>query len=215
MFGNIVFLGFPLINALFPGGEALLYAAVFQVASDSVMWTFGIYILNHHQKNKFKDYLKHFINPNTMAFVIGIIFLFLNIKIPSIIHKPLYDLGHTTIFLSMLYIGAMLSFIKLKHISNIMYNITLTINKLFIFPIILLFLFFIAINYYGLTMSPMAISVLILQCGMPAMATVVILVKNYKGDDVQATINVFISTIVCLVSLPLLWVLICKFILKS
>ncbi|MDY0314040.1 MAG: AEC family transporter, partial [Bacteroidales bacterium] len=42
MFGNTVFLGFPLLDALFPGGEGLIYATIFQLAHDSLMWTWGV-----------------------------------------------------------------------------------------------------------------------------------------------------------------------------
>ena len=40
--GNIVFLGFPLLDALFPGGEAMLYAALYQLVMNTVLWTYGI-----------------------------------------------------------------------------------------------------------------------------------------------------------------------------
>jgi malate permease and related proteins len=44
LFGNIVFLGFPLISALY-GEEGLLYAGMFQVVSNMFMWTIGVIIL--------------------------------------------------------------------------------------------------------------------------------------------------------------------------
>jgi predicted permease len=45
LFGNIIFLGFPLISALY-GEEGLLYAGMFQVVSNMFMWTIGVIILN-------------------------------------------------------------------------------------------------------------------------------------------------------------------------
>ena len=53
MLGNIVFLGFPLLDALFPGGEAILYAAIYQLAMNTVMWTYGVYALNPQSKEPF------------------------------------------------------------------------------------------------------------------------------------------------------------------
>ena len=44
--GNIVFLGFPLLDAIYPGGEAILYAALYQLAMNSILWTYGVFRLN-------------------------------------------------------------------------------------------------------------------------------------------------------------------------
>jgi len=46
MFGNVVFLGFPVINAIFPGGEGLIYATMYQLGQNTLIWTWGVYILN-------------------------------------------------------------------------------------------------------------------------------------------------------------------------
>ncbi len=42
-FGNTVLLGFPLIDAIFPETNALLYATLFLLVSSSMVWTLGIY----------------------------------------------------------------------------------------------------------------------------------------------------------------------------
>lgn len=52
MFGNIVFLGYPLFDALFPGGVGIFYAAAYQLASNSITFTYGIYRLSSGQKNR-------------------------------------------------------------------------------------------------------------------------------------------------------------------
>jgi malate permease and related proteins len=108
MYGNIVFLGFPLMDALFPGGEGLLYAAVFQLASNSVMWTFGVWVFLKGNGGKRRDVWKNMLNPNTVAFFAGILIMVFSIRFPDVIFEPLHGLGKTTIYLSMLYIGAML-----------------------------------------------------------------------------------------------------------
>lgn len=41
-FGNVVFMAYPLIQALY-GAEGLLYAAIFGLANDMYLWTVGVY----------------------------------------------------------------------------------------------------------------------------------------------------------------------------
>jgi hypothetical protein len=58
----------------------------------------------------------------------------------------------------------------------------------------------------------MIISVVILEAAMPCMANIVIVAKIFKVDDQLATSNVFLSTLVSLFSLPLIWYLLSRFI---
>ena len=62
------------------------------------------------------DNLKNFINPNTIAFFIGIMMLLLNIHLPYFLFDPLEGFGKTTMYLAMLYIGAILAYINIKEI---------------------------------------------------------------------------------------------------
>jgi hypothetical protein len=52
------------------------------------------------------------------------------------------------------------------------------------------------------------VSAIVLQTGMPAMATIAILAREYLGDDLLASENILVSTIFSTISLPLLWYLI-------
>jgi predicted permease len=72
MFGNIVFLGFPLIAALFPDEEALLYATIYYMVSSFMQWTYGIFQLKGQTDVPLRDRFKNLLNPNTVAFVVKI-----------------------------------------------------------------------------------------------------------------------------------------------
>lgn len=207
MFGNIVFLGFPLFNALFPGGKGLLYAAIYQLAQDTVLWTLGIYMLNKNCQSSLKERLSRLVNPNTIAFILGITFMLLKIKLPFILQQSLGGLGHTTIYLSMIYIGVMLSFINIKTILKKQVFI-LSFNKMILTPIILLFIINQLINLLSFEIGMIAKTVVIMQAAMPCMATIVVLAKKYDADDTLATENIFISTIISLLTLPAIYYII-------
>jgi predicted permease len=205
IFGNIVFLGFPLMDALFPGGEGLLYAAMYQLASNTVMWTFGIWIFIRGSGASSKNLVKNLINPNIIALLIGMIIMYLKIEIPEMIFFPLNGLGKTTIYLSMLYIGAMLSYMSIGRALKKFHIYLITFNKLLLVPAVL------AILIYGLSewITPgfglVARKVLILEASMPCMAIIVVLAKQFNSDDALAAENVFFSTIVSLFTLPLVY----------
>ena len=205
MYGNIVFLGFPLMDALFPGGEGLLYAAVFQLASNSVMWTFGVWVFLKGNGGKRRDVWKNMLNPNTVAFFAGILIMVFSIQFPDVIFEPLHGLGKTTIYLSMLYIGAMLVQTRVRGIFKKPHVFLLTFNKLLFIPFILA----ISINLLTYLLFPgfgdIARKVLILEASMPCMATIVVMANKFGSDDVLATENVFISTIFSIISIQVVY----------
>jgi len=205
MFGNIVFLGFPLMDALFPGGEGLLYAAVFQLASNSVMWTFGVWVFLKGKGGSRREVWKNMINPNTVAFFLGLIIMLFGISFPDVIYEPLHGLGKSTIYLSMLYIGAMLMQTKVRGIFRKPHIFVLSFNKLLLVPAILGISIYLLSNWLFPGFGDVARKVVLLEASMPCMATIVVMAHKFGSDDQLATENVFVSTIFSMISIPLVY----------
>lgn len=202
MFGNTIFLGFPLIFALF-GEEGLLYATIFQLISNIIMWTVGVIVMTYGEGADLKKTIKRVLNPNTIAIVTGFVFFLLSVRLPRIILEPFSQLGSANTWLSMLYIGAMLyfsgagDFLKTKSIY------LLSFNRLMLAPAFIILFFHIA-SVSGLSdIAKLPLSVVILQASMPCMASVVIMARELGADDHLAVGNVFISTIFSILTLPL------------
>jgi malate permease and related proteins len=207
MFGNTIFLGYPLIKSLY-GEEGLLYAIIYQLGSDIIMWTFGIYLLNGKKEKNIWVNLKTLINPNTIAFACGLIFMGFGIQIPYIINTSLGSLGQTTVPLSMIFIGGMLAKINIKGVFSHGYVFGMSVNKMIISPILIFLLLFVLNKYMQFKISFIALSVIVMQVATPAMATIVILCRQYNRDDIHATENVYISTVLSLLTLPLIFLFI-------
>ncbi len=207
-YGNIVFLGFPVLNELFPGGEALLYAAIYQVASNTLMWTMAIYILGKDKNKNIKYNLRKFANPNTIALFIGLILMTFQIKLPEVLNKSLRGLGNTTIYLAMIYIGALLANIKLSQTIKQLHIYFLTFNKLIFGPFIVLLIIHYFVKFTGINFGQIALSTVVLEAAMPCMVIIIILVKKYGGNEKAAIENLFITTILSLLTLPLIYYLI-------
>ncbi len=201
-FGNIVFLGFPLLDALFPGGEAILYAALYQLAVNTVMWTYGVYKLNPATKEKGFKNLKKLINPNIIALCLGLIMMLLQIRLPQIIHAPLRGLGGTTLYLAIIYIGVLLAQTKIKNVFKQLDVYVMSFNKMFLLPTFFIFLFGAIFQVLDIQMGNTAFYTLILESAMPGMAILVLMAKRFGGDDELAMKNFFLSHVISLLSLP-------------
>lgn len=209
MFGNIVFLGFPLIHELF-GNKGLLFAMLFHLCSSTAQWTLGVYLLASGQNQNILSGLKKLINPNTVAFFIGLLFMSLNWSIPDVFRKSLGGLGNTSLYLSMLYIGAVLSKTKLQSLIGKFRVFILSVNKLVLSPVLILLIISVILSITGWEMDNIALSVIIMQSAMPCMVIVIIMAKKYGADDVHASQNVLTSTLLSVFTLPLIILLLEK-----
>lgn len=206
-FGNIVFLGFPILDALFPDGEGLLYGIIYFLTQNILTWTLGIFILTGEKQQNKINHLKKLLNPNTIAFFIGLIMLLTGIKIPDFLFGPLQGLGKTTLYLAMLYIGALLADINLKSIPNKKSTFMVSMNKLLIGPVILMLLIHLVLLWIPLDIPQTALYVIILESAMPCGTVMVILSRQYNKDDYYATQNMSVSTLLSIITLPFIFFL--------
>lgn len=84
-FGNVVFMAFPLIQALY-GAEGLLYAAIYELANDTCLWTLGVYQMKsiEEKEKSFMGSIKNLVNPGTIAFVVAFVMMALGLKFSGI-----------------------------------------------------------------------------------------------------------------------------------
>ena len=205
MFGNIVFLGFPLLDALFPNGIGIFYGAMYQLASNTITFTYGVYKLSAGTQ---KSGIKSLINLNTIALFLGAIVLLLPIKLPSFLNVSLSSIGQCTSPLSMIYIGAMLASMGIKSAIKQKSIYLLSLNKLLIVPLALAAIYQLAINALGINLSEEAFFVIILQAATPCQTIIVVLSQRYKGDYILAGANLFVTTLLSIVTLPVVFFLV-------
>jgi len=201
MFGNTIFLGFPLITALY-GAEGLLYASMFQLVSTIIMWTVGVVVLTYGGGTSWKKSIAKVLNPNTIATLAGLIFFIFSVKLPAVFMKPLSELGAANTWLSMLYIGAMLVLADVGGLLGKKSLYILSINRLILVPVILVCIFALFSANSALAPDKLVSSVIILEASMPCMASIVIMARELGADDRQAVGNVFVSTIISIATLP-------------
>ena len=203
MLGNIIYLGLPLIATQF-GREGLLYASLFVLVSNILMWTVGVTLVTPGSTFSLKRNLLKLLNVNTIAIVSGFTLFLLSVKLPPIILDSVGALGSTTTYLSMIYIGAVLYFADSRKMLGNRNVYLLSVNRLLIVPFMLIGIF-VFMNYLfpGLLRKEV-LNVVVMQAAMPCMVNVVIMVNILGKDDDIATANVFVSTILSVITLPLI-----------
>ena len=72
LFGNIGFIGLPMISSVFPE-NGILYASVFMLIDQFMLWTLGVKLTSPTGEGGFK--LKKMINPATVAIVLAIVLM--------------------------------------------------------------------------------------------------------------------------------------------
>lgn len=213
MFGNVIFMAYPLLKAMY-GDEGIVYAIFFNIANDAILWTLGVYLFNRHNTKNWRDNLSHLVNPNTLAFMGGLlmillkgIFKFENINIYKsiwdIFYSAFYNLGHITIYLSMIFIGLILSGVKISGIKDIFDRaryLVYSLFKLIIVPVAAILFFKATGNFFDIFVK----RIVALQLAMPASTIVSALALEYDSDYNAATEGIFVSTILSIFTLPLI-----------
>jgi predicted permease len=206
MLGNVIYLGLPIILSQF-GKEGLLYGSIFILVSNIMMWTVGVGVITRGKDFSISRNIKGMFNINTVAIITGFLLFLFSIKLPPFILKSVGALGGTTTYLSMIFIGSVLYFADGRKMLRNRNVYLLAVSRLLLVPVLLILIFWV-INYFfpGLLRKEV-ISVLVMEAAMPCMVNVVIMVNILSADDGTATANVFVTTILSAVTLPLILVI--------
>ncbi|MBE0679431.1 MAG: AEC family transporter [Bacteroidales bacterium] len=143
-------------------------------------------------------------NINTIAIITGFVLFLLSVKLPPIILDSVGALGSTTTYLSMIYIGAMLYYADGKKMLGNRNVYLLSVNRLLLVPFLLIGIFALLNYFFPDLLRREVLNVVVMQAAMPCMVNVVIMVNILGKDDDIATANVFVSTILSVITLPLI-----------
>ena len=194
IFGNVAFMGFPVASASYKD-VGIFYASCFNMCYNLLMFSYGIMLLD---KNSSKLDLKKLVNPGLIATIIGFIFFLTSLKLPYIIFRPLEWIGEMTIPLALLVVGNRLARIKFKDLINEPVVWFYSLERLLIFPCILLAI----LKIIGFTQYMLVIPVVIM--ATPAPLTAGIFARTYGGDELLANKSIVLSNFLAIITVPLI-----------
>ena len=163
---------------------------------------YGIRSADADGKQKISANLKRLANPGTIAFVIAFIMMAFQIKIPGIVGEVVSGIGSTTTYLSMFFIGGTLAMVDFRRIYRRVWLYVLVAVKMILIPIGLIFIL------KCLRFDDIPAAVVALQAAMPTSTVLAVLANENKGDVIYCAEGVFVSHLLGLLTLPLVYRLI-------
>lgn len=191
---NYGYFGYPLVSALF-GEQMLANFMVFAIPFTFFIYTFGIYILN---PNKVFS-LKKLLNIPMLSVFVGIALGLLDIKFPEVISNALSTGGACQAPVAMLLTGVVFATNNLKSMASSAKVYIAMFIKLVIIPLLLVPIL------TALKLRPdIAISIMTFFC-IPAGLNSIVFPEAFGGDSKTGAQLCFVSTIMCILTIPLVY----------
>lgn len=204
IFSNVGFMGYPVVAAVY-GELGVFYAAMYNLGYNLLMWSYGANLIDRQGRENRKSEsvalwqrIVKFFNPSLIAVIVGFGLFLTSTKLPSVLSQSLKMVGTMVTPLSMMCIGFILSGVDRKEIFTDYKAFLTTGVRLVLIPIIL----YMSLRVLGLKGLMIAIPVVI--TGMPAAANTAIIAVRYKSDYRLASKLIFISTLLSILSIPVL-----------
>jgi len=210
LIGNTSFLGIPIAIALLPS-TTINFTIGFDLGTTLFAWIFGPFFLQHKSQNKnipqIEGLIKALINSPASRGIIGVLLTYL-FHLDEILGNYLWIPARIVIALAIIIVGTRLGIItnqkdKIFDLNeDIKFSILL---KIFILPfIVFLVSKFLNFDFYQS-------SAVILQAGTPTAISTILMAEAYGVKQKIASKILFTTTLISLVSIPILKVLIDKF----
>ena len=200
MFGNVGFMGFPVITAIF-GEEALIYAVIFMVIFNVLVYSFGILLINTNEENRGFQ-VKKLINMPFIAATLSIILYFANIRLPNVVMNSLDFMGNVTTTVAMLILGATVATMPIKELFDEWRIYLFIAVKLVIMPVVAIFFM------QFVEVSELIRGTVIVLSATPVATNATMLAIEYGGDTKLTSKGIFFTTILCVISIPLITLII-------
>ncbi|EJO5348030.1 AEC family transporter [Clostridium botulinum] len=194
IFSNSGFMGYPVLETLY-GKVGIFYASIFGIPFNIFMLSLGIMI--YTGKKDFKDFKSILKEPGIIATFLGIIMLVFSFSLPSSINKSLQYVGSMTTPLSMIIVGSMLVDIDVKEIFSGIEAYYGALVRLIIVPVLVYIIMIL------LKADRFLLEICVILEAMPTAVLATVLAEEYDADVVLATKCVFITTILSIVTIPL------------
>ena len=202
---NTIFVGLPINQALF-GYASIPYVLIYFMCNTTFFWTLGTYLIQRDGEGEaqfdLKTSLKKVFSPPLMGFLLGLVMVMLQIKLPAFLASDLQYLGNLTTPLSMIFIGLSVSHIGLKQLVLGKDQLLILLGRFLVAPLLM------ATIVYWAPLPSLMKQVFIIQSAMPVMTNAPVVANLYGADSDYAAVMVTETTLATMVVIPILMVLV-------
>ena len=194
IFANQGFIGIPVISAVY-GTDAVFYLSIFIIVFFLVLYSYGTCLV---QEIPMKNVdFRQMLSPMMIASVLGLVLYLCNVRLPQILTDTIGSLSQVSTPGAMLMTGAALTAIPLKGLFRNGRLFLASAAKLLLVPIALNLVFRLFIK------DEMMLGIVTLASAMPVASNLSLLAAQYGKDEDLAASAVFITTVLSVVTIPL------------
>lgn len=194
-FGNVSFIGYPVCDAVF-GSKAVFCASVLNIPFNLLVFTIGVSFINGGKaKSAFSPRL--ILSPCVVASLIAVVIAVARIQMPTPVGEWFHLLGDLTTPCALLIIGSSLSHIPVRDMLGNRFVYSMTLLRLFILPL--------AVGGVLALMgvNPFVSDVAVVLSAMPVATNGIMLCLQYGKDERVMTQGLFFTTLLSVISIPL------------
>lgn len=196
-FGNVGFIGFPVLTAIY-GPEALIYATVFNLPFNFLVFTIGAWFLTQDSVNgaKIKLSWRILVSPAIVSCTAAIVLVLLDVHSVPVIGEAFQTLGSLTTPAALLIIGSSLANMPASKLIGGFRIWSAAAFRLLIIPVITWFVF-----HFFVT-NPLLLGVIVVISGMPVATNGTMLCYQYGGNTQTMAQGTFVTTILSMLTIP-------------
>ena len=201
---NTIFVGLPINQALF-GDASIPYVLIYYMCNTTFFWTLGTYLIQRDGEGEaqfdLKTSMKKVFSPPLMGFILGLVMVMLQIKLPAFLASDLQYLGNLTTPLSMIFIGLSVSHVGVKQLVLGKDQLLILLGRFVVASLLM------ATIVYWAPLPSLMKQVFIIQSAMPVMTNAPVVARLYGADSDYAAVMVTETTLATMVVIPILMVL--------
>ncbi len=195
IFNNATFLGYPIVVNTFGDSGVIAYCG-FIIAFNIALFSYGVYLFE--RKIDKKALLNVIKNPNILAVIAGMVVFLAGLKLPAFFNDSVSLVGSATTPLSVICIGFMLSRADFKKLFKRWRLILTAAIQLIVGPL----LTFIITSLLHFPAEVIAVCTLIQT--LPTATSLSLFATKYRGNEIESSELVAISTVLSVVTMPLM-----------
>ena len=205
-FSNTIFIGLPVITSLY--GEATVAPIfLFELGHSLILWSIGITLLNNLPQMRLRQNIRHILNPPMITLVVALTLGWFGWSPGSFIMGLAEMLGQITTPLAIMVIGMTVGMMKLNRADFDPTIYLIAFLRLLVSPLLM------GLLVVALGVPLMVQQVVTMEAAMPTMVTVALVARKYGKEYHYASMAIFMTTVLSLITIPLvaylleLWVL--------
>lgn len=195
-FSNAGFIGIPLVQMTL-GEEAVFYVSSYVALLNILQWTYGLVTITGDRSLISVKRLR--INPILLSFLAGIALFLLPVSLPETAENVVGTIAAMNGPLAMIVLGVYLGQVPLRSLfsGHVVYRCALV--RLIVIPVLTMALLFVFPEKYHMLKLTILIA-----ASAPVGSNVSIFAQLYGQDYMQSVKEVTLSTLLCIITLPLI-----------